>query len=613
MIRALCVALLSLCLFSAPAAGQAPPYLHLGVRWVGSSPVPCMAPAGWGAARVFPPPKAPPSSADLCLYSWLGTGSPTPADVAALFAGNGGAVGMTEDVPSVVPMTAQRPWAGAEVDFFAGLRASLRKHVGDASLLTHSLFPVHPVARIVVIDSAPDAPSGYLQIGAGSRHGDNLARLIEGLVCTPPGTSGPQECTAEVTTSLALPWTSPGVMGVGGGHTGTLVDLAQAIHRAVAQWELDLANPALNTPRHLILNLSLGWEHTPQIADCPSNLSTSVALPAKIVRQALQFAASRGALIIAAAGNDSGGPSPRTGLVCPGMYQHLPQQLAPTRPLLYAVSGVDYADRPLESARPGGLTGLVGLGLGGVAWSDGDEAPPALVGSSVAAAVVTSVAAITWAARPAYSPPQVIEAMQSGAVLVQGSVGSCPLSAGNCPTRRVNVCGALTAVGAMAVRCTPPPAQATSSPSLPAQIAALMALFLTQPAQVVPLSPPYSTVARFTTPSMALSPWTFPTPISATCPTCFVSSSSTGSMDWFFWLPNIGRSLSDPVLVLRLLDGSVHALALGATSGVVLVAGQSYVFSIPSLYAFLGIDSAYLTGTDSAKQYSVTEQIFVQR
>lgn len=615
MIRALCVAVLSLWLFSAaPAAAQAPPYLHLGVRWIGSSPVPCVAPAGWGASRVFNPPKAPPNSADLCLYTWLGGGgAPTPAQVAALFAGNGGAVGMTEDVPSVIPMTVPRPWAESEIDFFAGLRESMRKHVGDASLLPAGLFPAHPTTRIVVIDTAPDAPHGYLQLGAGSRHGDNLARLIEGLVCSSAIAGGPQECAAEVTTSLAMPWSSPGVMGVGGGHTGTLVDLAQAIQRAVAKWELDLANPALITPRRLILNLSLGWEDTPGIADCASDLTLPVALPARAVRQALQYAASRGALIIAAAGNDSGGPNPRTGLVCPGLYQKMPQQLDPSRPLLYAVSGVDFADRPLESARPGGRTGLVGLGLGGVAWSGEDEAPPALTGSSVAAAVVTAVSAITWAARPTYNPAQVFEVVQSGGVAVAGNGEACPLSAQSCATRRANVCGALAAAGLVAVRCTPAPAQADSSPSLAAQITALIAAFSVAPGQVIPLAPPFSMVARFTTPSMAVAPWTFPTPISATCPTCFISASSGNSMDWYFWLPGIGRSLADPVLMLRLVDGSVHALALGALSGAQLNAGQTYVFPIPSLYAFLGIDSAYLTGTDVAKQYSVMEQIFVQR
>lgn len=614
MIRALCVAVLSLWLFSAALAeAQAPPYLHLGIRWLGSSPVPCVAPPGWGASRVFNPPKAPPNSADLCLYTWLGGGAPTPAQVAALFAGNGGAVGMTEDVPSVIPMNALRPWAASEVAFFAGLREAMRKHVGDASLLPAGLFPAHPAARIVVIDTAPDAPHGALQLGAGSRHGDNLARLIEGLVCTSQVAGGPQHCTAEVTTSLAMPWSSPGVMGVGGGHTGTLVDLAQAIQRAVAQWELDRANPALITPRRLILNLSLGWEDTPQLADCAADLTLPVALPARAVRQALQYAAARGALIIAAAGNDSGGPNPRTGLVCPGLYQKMPQQLEPSRPLLYAVSGVDFADRPLENARPAGRTGLVGLGLGGVAWSGLDEAPPVLIGSSVAAAVVTAVAAVTWAVKPSYSAAQVFEVVQGGGVAVPGNGEACPLSAQSCATRRANVCGALVAAGVATARCSPAPAQVDSSPPLPLEIATLVAEIQAPPGQSLPLAPPFSTVARFTTPSMAVAPWTFPTPISATCPTCFVASSSGGSLDWYFWLPGIGRALADPVLVLRLLDGSVHALALGALSGAQLNAGQTYVFPIPSLYAFLGIDSAYLTGTDVAKHYSVMEQIFVQR
>jgi hypothetical protein len=69
-------------------------------------------------------------------------------------------------------------------------------------------------------------------------------------------------------------------------------------------------------------------------------------------------------------------------------------------------------------------------------------------------------------------------------------------------------------------------------------------------------------------------------------------------------LPAVGQDLADAVLVVRLADSSVHALALGS-----LTAGTpSYAFLLPPGWV---IQSAYLTGYDD-NLYSVTEQLFVQ-
>jgi hypothetical protein len=609
MFRALCVAACSSMMFAAaPAAAQAPPYRHLGIRWIGSSPVPCRAPLGWRADPLFPRPKVPPNSADLCVYTWTDPVLPTASDVAALFAGTGGAVQMEEDVPVLSPMEAARSWTSAELSYFAGLRAAVRQQVGSASQLP--VWPAQRAARIVVVDSAPTAGHGALVAGGGSRHGDTLARLIEDIVCLPVQNGMPRACAAEVATELALPWTSPGVLGVAGGHTGTLIDLTRAIHAATVRWELDRVASPSTTPRQLILNLSLGWEHHPGIADCssdPGGGPLSSGLPAWAVKLALQYAASKDVLIIAAAGNDSGGPSPRSGPTCPGNYQRLPQQARPTLPVLTAVSGVDYADRPLESARPFGHTGLVGLGLGGVAWQGPDAAPPALVGSSVATAVVSAVSAVTWAFRPTWSASQIITVVHDGGVRTGHTADACSPFLDDCATRRANVCGALSAAGA-SFRCTPTPAKQEGSPSLPSEISSLRASFAVPPSNATIVPPPLAGVPRDLMASSQLEPWTFPTPISATCPTCIVGASA-GAGPWELLLPAVGRTLLDPMLILRFDNGSIQGFELGHQ----LVAGLTYVFPIPAFTGAGRIHSAYLTGLDAQQQHSITEQLVTER
>jgi Subtilase family len=605
---ALCfVATLSSGILRSPAV-VAQPYHHQGYRFIGLAPGTCRAPAKWQAKPLFAPPNVPPGGGELCQYVWAGPGAPPQAAIDSLVLLSG-AARLDEEVPVLLAMS-PAPWTGAELGFFHGLRSKLLQHVGTAALLpSWPVVPVVPVARIAVLDSAPDAPHGAIEMGAGSRHGDTLAHLIEDLVCAPPVAGVPRACAAQVTTELALPWTSAGLRSAAGGHTGTLGDLAQAIHRAVVRWESDRASAPQTTPHRLILNLSVGWEHTAGIADCPVSPETqTLGLPARAVQAALQYAASRGALIIASAGNDSGGQHPRAGLTCPGNYHSLPQQGAPSQRLLVAVSGVDYGDRPLENSRPSGHTPLVALGLGAVAWKSGVDAPPALVGSSVAAAVTSAVAALVWAYRPTWSASQVTAAVYDGGRLVGSTADACPDLSQGCETRRANVCGALKAAGA-SLRCGVPAPLGWSSPSLPAELAALTAAFAVAPSSCELASS--SLNPRYLQTAPQISPWTFPMPISATCPTCVVSSSSdvsssSGATTSELWLPDLGRGLLDPMLLLRLDDDSLVAVQLGLE----LVAGTSYRFPLPLAAP---IRAAYLAGLDAERANSITEQVFVHR
>jgi Subtilase family len=575
----------------------------------------------------------PPGGANLCVYTWLKTPQPPmPSELAALFGANGASL-MVEDVPVVVPMQATPSWSSAEVAFFTGLRNAFLQHVGTAALIGN--LPAQKTARIVVIDSAPTAKDGEILPGGGSRHGDTLAHLIEDIVCarivdpiaTPAGARTlpqPRRCLAEVTSELALPWLNPGIRGADGGHSGSLVDLARAIYSATRRWEQDkLTVPG--TPPRLILNLSVGWEHTWSIADCPTTATDPIGLTAGAVQSALQYASDAGALIIAAAGNDAGGPNRRPALACPGNYQKLSRRAQPDESLLTAVSGVDYGDLPLESARPYGHTGLVALGFAGVAWGSSDAAPPSLVGSSVASAVVSAISALVLALQPSWPNVTVIRTIHNSGVQEATTIpDSCPMGFPSCTTRRASACGALLAAGSP-VPCSIPLARSWSSPSLPGEIAALSSSVnpILRGASFTPI---YKD-PRFLLPSMQVEPWTFPMPISATCPTCWISeatqlapsraaSPSLWSSPWSMLaapaqltLPALGRPLQIPMLLLHLQDTTWLGIQLEGP----LAENVPYRFNLPPLPLLPKVRAAYLSGFDWQEQHSIMEQLFVHR
>ena len=579
------------------------PYLNGGVRWIGRA-ITCTAPDDWTAARLFRSPRPPAGLADLCVYTWkFPRRTPTSIDISLLFTVSR-AQQMTEDVPVVWGSANVSP---AEQGFNTGLRTALRAQVGDASLLT--TFPATPpVARVVVIDSAPTALHGQIHPGT-SRHGDILAHLIEDIVCRPdPAAPTGRRCAAEVTTELAL-----------ANGSGTLSELAGAIEQALLTWQTDRANAPSTTPARLILNLSLGWEHREGVADCSAGAPALMGLPAQAVRGSLQNAASQGALIIAAAGNDSGGSTPTDGLLCPGRYQAVPRDADSSQSLVVAVSGLDYADNPLETVRRHGITGIAGLGFGGVAWDPADPVPPPLTGSSVSTAVVSAVSALVWAYQPSFALPRITQAVYAGGIEV-GAADACPLSIYKCRSRRVSVCGALLAAAVIAdappPRCSIAAAEAGSSPTLPNEITALDGEFWTgPPGAVAPAS--LATLPRYLLPTVQIQPWTFPMPVEESCPRCYASMATS---DPHLTIPGLGQTLRDPMLVVQFASSTnvpnpaPYPIALippGPSNGTpTLVANTPYWFHLPANWG--SIQSAFITGYDVSMSCSVTAQIFVQ-
>lgn len=602
----LAVASAALLLMSTLAMAQNPPPLHnRGVRWIGETSS-CQPLSDWSARRLFN--SFIPEAAGLCVYEWKVSGTfPPMAKITELF-NSSGATQLTEDVPVLFPMSPPSPPAplslhsdapsGPELAFYSGLRNALRDHVGTAALLPSWPTPT-VAARVVVVDTTPDAPHAAIADGE-SRHGDTLARLIEDIVCA--SADGERVCAAEVTTALAMPLLTNGTLGPNGGHMGSLVDLARALERAIRRWESDRAAHPNATPPNLILNLSLGWEHTPAIADCRPDPMAALAPPARGVLAILHYAASRGALIFAAAGNDSGGHDPRAGLTCPGAYQARPRPGSPSAPLLYAVAGLDYSDKPLETSRPTSQTPISAVALGGIAWRPTSTVPQALTGSSVSTAVATAVAAVTWALRSSWTAPQIAHAVHAGGVDLARNADHCASGLATCRVRRANVCGALLAANA-AFRCTPPPRRLWSSPALPGPLTDLSAWLTAAPSPVVQQSPPWS-IPRFTLASRQVYPWSFPAPISVTCPTCWVSSATSGNPQ--LGIPYVSERIREPMLVLRLEDGTLTTLSLGE----VLEPNVQYSFPITTAYSIV---AAYLTGFDEEMHYSISEQLYIHR
>ncbi len=318
-----------------------------------------------------------------------------------------------------------------------------------------------PNVRLTVLDTVatgegvPDSlPAGCID------HGFGIAHIARELSC------GDRGCAATLSTQLALPLPeakSPREMagGVAGkavcGGYGTPGDLAAAIRAAVDGW-LGQAAPrgVTNRREHLILNLSLGWD--PKVLheqlgaiDREDHLNAEELA----VYDALAYAAERGALAISAAGNLIGGKMPEFGPTLPAGWDAKP----PVFPLLppseervvWAVGGIARGGTKLANARPGAEPSLVTYGDHAVVKLAPGRFTKPLTGTSVAAAVASSVAALVWHLRPELAGREVMALLAgSGSPLDRGAESYRASSSGTeaalpPPVRRLDLSAALGA------------------------------------------------------------------------------------------------------------------------------------------------------------------------
>lgn len=233
---------------------------------------------------------------------------------------------------------------------------------------------------------------------------------------------------------------------------GSMGSLSSAIDAAVEQWQGE--KKASRTRARLIINLSLGWDNALygaltgwdhgsvhslepallQNTDEAILKARSVPPPVQAVYASLVYASCQGALIIAAAGNNTGGTCEQRGPMAPAVWEDTP---APSPracamlfnpkadmtklsskspgPLVYAAGAFMHAEEPLPIARRDSTPPRVLPGFAAVAGRldvPVTNKPPATklpkdprmtdpwTGTSVAAAALSGVAAMVWTHRP---------------------------------------------------------------------------------------------------------------------------------------------------------------------------------------------------------------------
>lgn len=395
-----------------------------------------------------------------------------------------------------------------------------------------------PNVQITFLDSEPDGPL-QLKPHAGSQHGYTLAHLAEELVCN-------RLCAATISNLRTLGYDDPNQSPLSSdraGSIGAIAELGPRIVQAVAEWQRS------RHPKHLVLNLSIGWDGEVQLIGKKTDLTarrvSDLEPSVQAVYLALQWAASKGVLVIAAAGNRRGGSLHDSNWpLLPAAWELHPPSRSPFGPkLVYAVGGVDWQGLPLPNSRTRGLPQRVAYGDHAVV-EVGGRSTAILTGTSVSAAVVSSVAAVVWDLRPDLKPAEVMRLIDtSGTPTPEGVRADFHRGWRRPRIRVISLCtGMERACGrngkdcgstlAAVPRCTPldwqPPVFAGLSLSLGSG-----ALYF-QPTETSssppcdsrtrlfsaggPVSPPYCPTDQFL--SVSSQRWIFPQPGADPCPNC---------------------------------------------------------------------------------------------
>lgn len=365
--------------------------------------------------------------------------------------------------------------------------------------------------RLAFLDTQPTNVGIPAQSGR-SEHGFTMAHIARHLVCSPEDS---KRCAAQITTRLALPifrfdprskrhteydW-------IRGGFLGFQSHLADAIVEEVEDWQAARSLP--DAPEHLVLNISAAWDgdffgglDEAQIAEMRAGTQA--------VYRALQYAAENGVLVLAAAGNKRDCEEPSEGPMLPAAWEEgtPPDGTCgePREPLVYAVGGVDSQGQPLSNARPGGMPKRAAFAENAVVGTlDPGMSTRMYTGSSVATAVVSSIAAIVWDTLPRKSPAGVMEILDESETALSLPANfwfrsSTSLSATAPPVHMLSLCKALERACAPGVPNCPLPAGAKCPEWTPAR----------------------SRLKKdWETPAMdSCHPWTGPQPEENPCPIC---------------------------------------------------------------------------------------------
>jgi Subtilase family len=390
------------------------------------------------------------------------------------------------------------------------------RQVGRAGI--SPAFDEKPEVRLAFLDTHPTNKAGedILQVrsnGPRSWHGHTLVQVARKLLCAPNG-----PCAAEVTTQLALPivrFDSEKKKHYEedldrGGLIGMQGQLAQAILNEVNRWLRDKEDHPESTPRHLVLNLSVAWDGK-MFGGLDEEQMSDVRAGTQAVYWALQYAAAHDVLVLAAAGNtrtpcpqmNLPGSCSATGILLPAAWEngHPPDDVCDRfprpSPLVYAVGGLRFDNTPLENARLGGILWRATYGEYPVVSSAHPDQPTKIyMGSSIATAVVSSIAAAVWDLLPGASSSKIMEILnRSGEALIfEPGARAFP------GVRKISFCRAVKEA------CTETSAPCPVGPSCPSWTSEQLT-----PPIVFPMKTP---------PANSCQPWLFPQPGDYPCLGC---------------------------------------------------------------------------------------------
>ena len=446
---------------------------------------------------------------------------------------------------------------------------SFLAHVGALAGPPKGASPV----RVAVIDSSPENLDDHGRAGKGRYlHGRAVARISRTLTCPSNGRE-PEQCIAHISPHLAFPRIKPQLSDhKEGGYFGSQGDLARALFRADEVYQTTpVAGAKKKTP--LVVVMSLGWDTGRGYDGDYRSSPTELRGPARAVHDAITRLVCHGALVIAAAGNRSGGSPETTGAMFPAAWESKPAPtaedcrrvgappanvlgtaapdisidtpadataglVAPVRyrPLLYAAGAVDGTDQPIQATRILGKPRLAAMGFH-VAALDDDAGgfTEVFTGTSMSAAVVAATAAAVWGYAPRLQNWQVMQIVHRSAYALTMPADYCLGGGAGCgPVKRVSLCRAVHDICSIAALCptAPPPCHANVPPYTGqnaswdpavwhAAVASVNRVEGTLPGG--PICPGTSCSPSDTYPTNAATPWVNPQPGWPGCPTgCIV-------------------------------------------------------------------------------------------